>query len=200
MKIAPLRNTLKKKKEKYNYNKIDKIEDYLAENIAEGKIFARLSGRMEWGPRALGNRSIFADPRHTKVIKKINEIIKHRTWWMPFAPTILKERAEDYLINPTKAPYMIDAFNSTSKRNEIIAAIHPFDETCRPQILEKDWNPSYYRLISRFQDITGVGAILNTSFNLHGYPIVCSLRNALWVLDNSKLDGVALGNYLVTKN
>ena len=190
---------LHKQKNKVNFEKIDSIEEYLAENIAKGKIFARLSGRMEWGPRALGNRSIIADPRDSKIIKRINELIKHRTWWMPFAPSILKERAEDYLINPVEAPYMIDAFGTTSKREEIKAGIHPYDDTCRPQILEKDWNPSYYKLISKFQDITGVGAILNTSFNLHGYPIVCSPRNALWVLDNSKLDGVAIGNYLITK-
>jgi len=190
---------LEKFKAKYNYEKIDNIEDYLAELMVKGKIFGNLSGRMEWGPRALGNRSIIADPRDEKVIKKINEMIKHRTWWMPFAPTILLERAKDYLINSVKAPYMIDAFNTTSKRNEIKAAIHPYDDTCRPQILEKGWNPSYYRLISKFQDLTGVGAVLNTSFNLHGYPIVCSPRNALWVLDNSKLDGVAIGNYLVSK-
>jgi len=190
---------LEKYKVKYNYEKIEKIEDYIAENIAKGKILACLSGRMEWGPRALGNRSILADPRDTKIIKRINEMIKHRTWWMPFAPTILYERAEDYLIHPTNAPYMIDAFDTTSKRDEIKAAIHPYDGTCRPQILEKDWNQSYYRLISKFQDITGVGAILNTSFNLHGYPIVCSPRNALWVLDNSKLDGVAIGNFIISK-
>jgi len=190
---------LEKYKTKYDYERIDKMEEYLAEYIVKGKIVARFSERMEWGPRALGNRSIVADPRDIKVTKKINEMIKHRTWWMPFAPTILKERAEDYLVNPVKAPYMIDAFDTTSKREEIKAAIHPYDETCRPQILEKDWNPSYYRIISRFQDITGVGAVLNTSFNLHGYPIVCSPRNALWVLNNSKLDGVAIGNFMITK-
>lgn len=196
---AAIESYLEKNNVKYNYEKIENIEEYIAENIAKGKILARLSGRMEWGPRALGNRSIVADPRDNKIIKKINEMIKHRTWWMPFAPTILKERVEDYLINSIKAPYMIDAFDTTSKREEIKAAIHPYDGTCRPQILEKEWNPSYYRLISKFQDITGVGGILNTSFNLHGYPIVCSPRNALWVFDNSKLDGVAIGNYLVLK-
>jgi len=190
---------LERYKAKYNYEKIEKIEDFIAENIVKGKIFARLSGRMEWGPRALGNRSIIADPRDIKVIRKINEMIKHRTWWMPFAPTILYERAEDYIVDPINAPYMINSFDTTSKRDEIKAAIHPYDNTCRPQILEKDWNPSYYRLISRFQDITGIGAILNTSFNLHGYPIVCSPRNALWVLNNSKLDGVALGNFMIMK-
>jgi len=190
---------LEKQKSKYKYEKIEKIDNFLAENISKGKIFARFSGRMEWGPRALGNRSIIADPRDEKVIKKINKMIKHRTWWMPFAPTILYERVEDYLINSVKAPYMIDSFDTTLKRDEIKASIHPYDSTCRPQILEKDWNPSYYNLISKFQDITGVGAILNTSFNLHGYPIVCSPRNALWVLDNSKLDGVAIENYFVIK-
>ncbi len=196
---ALIEKYLERYKTKYHYERIDKIEEYLAENIIKGKIFGRFSERMEWGPRALGNRSIVADPREIKVIKKINEMIKYGTWWMPFAPTILKERAEDYLVNPVKAPYMIDAFDTTSNRKDIIASIHPYDETCRPQILEEDWNPSYHRLISKFQELTGVGAVLNTSFNLHGYPIVYSPRNALWVLDNSKLDGVAIGNYLISK-
>ncbi len=186
-------------KNKYHYEKMQNIGEFLAESIAKGKIYARFSGRMEWGPRALGNRSIIADPSNIKQIKKINEMIKHRTWWMPFAPSILFERVNDYLNDPVFAPYMIDAFDTTPKRDEIVAAIHPYDETCRPQVLKESWNPSYYKLISEFQKITGIGAVLNTSFNLHGFPIVCSPENALWVFNNSKLDGIALGNYLITK-
>ena len=160
---------------------------------------ARFKGRLEFGPRGLGNRSILADARDLKTVGKINFAIKHRDFWMPFAPTIVENCMEDYLANPTPAPYMIMAFDTTFKRDGIIAAIHPSDKTCRPQTLHEDWNADYWQVLSAFQEKTGVGGILNTSFNLHGYPIVCTPRQALWTFENSQLDGLALGNYYLTK-
>ena len=176
----------------------DDIDSIIGELVAKGKIVARFSGRLEWGPRALGNRSILADARDYKTVWKVNFQIKHRDFWMPFAPTILEERMDEYLVNARPARYMILAFDTTEKRDEIIAAVHPRDFTCRPQTLN-EWNPGYRKVIEEFQSITGVGGLLNTSFNLHGYPIVCTPEQALWTFENSKLDAIALENYLIRR-
>jgi len=178
--------------------KYDGIEEVVGELLTKGKIVARFNGRVEWGPRALGNRSILADPRDFRVVRKLNSAIKQRDFWMPFAPTILEERMNEYLVNARPARYMILAFNTTEKRDEIIAAIHPQDFTARPQTLN-DWNPSYRKVIERFEEETGVGGILNTSFNLHGYPIVGTPELAIWTFKNSGLEYLAIGNYLVKK-
>jgi carbamoyltransferase len=120
---------------------------------------------------------------------------------MPFAPSMLDERKSDYLLDPKFAPYMIMAFDSTMEgTDKIPATIHPFDRTCRPQTVCKQWNQSYHTIIKTFGSLTGEGAILNTSFNLHGYPMVGTPQTAIWTLENSKLDGLVLGNYFVTKN
>jgi carbamoyltransferase len=167
--------------------------------VGEGKIVARFAGRLEFGPRALGNRSILADASDLKVIRKINFAIKHRDFWMPFAPTILQERMHEYLLKPRDAPYMILAFDTTEKRDDLIAGLHPFDCTCRPQTLNRTWNQGYRKVLEAFQEHKGYGGLLNTSFNIHGYPIVCTPEQALWTLDNSGLDALALGNYLISR-
>jgi carbamoyltransferase len=184
---------LENKAEKY-----DGIEEVVGELLAKGEIVARFNGRVEWGPRALGNRSILADPRDFRVVRKLNSAIKQRDFWMPFAPTILEERMHEYLVNARPARYMILAFDTTEKRDEIIAAIHPQDFTARPQTLN-EWNPSYRKILKTFEKITGVGAILNTSFNLHGYPIVGTPELAIWTFKNSGLKYLAIGNYLIKK-
>ena len=184
----------------YKFDFYDDIDGTAGELLVKNKIIARCSGGTEWGPRALGNRSIIANPHDMKVIHKINFAIKQRDFWMPFSPSILDERRADYLVNSSFAPYMIMAFDSTEDgANEIAATVHPYDKTCRPQTVRNEWNPGYHRLIKSFESATGIGAILNTSFNLHGYPIVGTPQMALWTLENSKLDGLILGNYLVTK-
>ena len=174
------------------------IDGTIGELVAKGKVVARFNGRLEWGPRALGNRSILADARDYKTVWKVNFKIKHRDFWMPFAPTILEERMHEYLINPRPARYMILSFDTTEKRDEIIAAIHPKDFTCRPQTLN-EWNPGYRKVLKTFEKITGIGGLLNTSFNLHGYPIVGTPELAIWTFENSKLDALAIGNYLITR-
>jgi len=176
------------------------IEKQCAELLAQGHVVARYKGRMEFGARALGNRSILASPDNWNTVKIINEMVKMRDFWMPFAPSILAESTLEYLYNPkqVKAPYMIMAFETRKdKLNNIIASVHPYDHSCRPQIVEKEWNPDYYRLISYYKDLTGEGAILNTSFNLHGYPIVYKPREALEVFDNSGLKYLALENIMI---
>jgi carbamoyltransferase len=182
--------------------KMDDIDEFVGKQLAQGRVIARFSGRMEWGNRALGNRSILADPRNRDVIIKINTMIKNRDFWMPFAPSILEERADEYVINPKSfyAPYMIMAFRTKEKaRKDLIAALHPYDLTVRPQIVRESWNPSYYRVLKTFEKETGVGGTLNTSFNLHGDAIVCSPLDALYTLKNSALDGLAIGHYFVSR-
>lgn len=182
---------------------IENIEQEIAELISKNKIVARVNGRMEWGARALGNRSILANPSDNRVINKINKSIKMRDFWMPFTPSILFERKDDYLLDPqkTKSPYMIMAYNTTKlAQKDIIAALHPYDLTARPQILEKSWNHEYYSIINEFNNITGLGAVLNTSFNLHGDPVVYTPEDAIHTLINSSLDYLALGNYLVERS
>jgi len=182
------------------YDLYGDIDGIVGELLVKGRIIARCTGGVEWGPRALGNRSILADPQDMRVIHKINFAIKQRDFWMPFSPSILEERKDDYLINSEFAPYMIMAFDSTEEAGDKIpATIHPYDKTCRPQTVRNEWNSSYYKIIKIFESATGIGAVLNTSFNLHGYPMVGTPHTALWTLANSKLDGLAIGNYLVTK-
>ena len=178
------------------------IEKKTAELLAKGEIIARAKGRMEFGARALGNRSILANPLEPKVVKIINEMIKSRDFWMPFAPSVLGERAEEYYIKPKtmQAPYMIITFDSRpEKRDKFIAACHPYDFTTRPQEVYKDWNPEYWKLLKYYESLTGEGIILNTSFNLHGFPIVSSAQQALDVFNHSGLKYLALGDYLIWK-
>jgi carbamoyltransferase len=180
---------------------VQDIESRVAELLVGGEIVARCKGRMEFGARALGNRSILADAANYGNVRTINMLVKKRDFWMPFAPVILKEREHDYFVNPknVSAPYMILSFDSTDKRSEYIAAVHQADLTARPQVLEKSWNPEYYAIVKEFEKKTGKGVLLNTSFNLHGYPIVYGPREALWVFINSGLKNLALGNYLICK-
>jgi len=176
--------------------------DYVARLIADGKIIARCMDRGEFGARALGNRSILADPRRQDVVKVINEKVKNRDFWMPFAPSMLKERANKYLVNPKKlkAPYMTIAFDTIKEKwEDIKAATHQYDFTVRPQIVDKKANPDYHDLISEFYKLTGVGAVLNTSFNIHGEPIVQTPRDAVRVFELTDLDGLLLDGFLIER-
>lgn len=189
-------------KEKISWKKYENIEKKIAELLAKGKIVARAKGKMEFGARALGNRSILANSSNLKSVKIINEMIKNRDFWMPFCPSVLAERAEDYYIKPKKmeAPYMIISFNSLLKKIEKnIAACHQYDLTTRPQEVNKEWNPEYWKLIKYFEELTGEAIILNTSFNLHGCPVVSNSWEALDVLNRSGLKYLALNNYLIWK-
>jgi carbamoyltransferase len=173
----------------------------IADLLAGGKIVARFDGREEVGPRALGNRSILADPRDLRVIRKLNFAIKQRDFWMPFACSVLQEDAGRYVRSLSRWPfYMIEAFDTTPEGADRLAAgIHPYDQTIRPQVVD-DLNPGFRDLIRAFRQRTGVGGVLNTSFNLHGFPIVGTPEVALDTLKKSDLDAVALGPFLVRKN
>lgn len=186
----------------YEYSKQSNIEKVVAEMLNEDKVVGRLNGKMEFGARALGNRTIMANPTNMDNIRRLNNTIKNRDFWMPFTPSMLFERQGDYIINPKKipAPYMIMAFESTEKaQKEIRATLHPADFTTRPQLVEKSWNERYHKTLKEFEKLTGVGAILNTSFNLHGEPIILSPKDAIHTMDNSDLKYCVMGKYLVVK-
>lgn len=193
-----------------NYNdknkiKIDhheNIEKTIAELLTKGEIVGRIKGRMEFGARALGNRSILANPSMPGVVRIINEMIKCRDFWMPFAPSVLVESSQRYFIKekPVISPYMMLTFDTKpERRDKISAALHPFDYTARPQEVIRDWNPDYHKLIKYFEDMSGESLILNTSYNLHGHPIAYTAIDALEVFKNSGLKYLTLGNFLLKK-
>jgi carbamoyltransferase len=187
---------------RYKVSWHDRIEERIAELLASDGVVARCAGRMEFGARALGNRSILANPSDQRVVGVINRMIKNRDFWMPFAPTVLEERAGDYLVNPKglASPYMMLAMPTRAEAREALgAALHPHDGTARPQILGESWNPEYHAVIAAFQRRTGVGAVLNTSFNLHGEPIVCSAADAVDTFERSGLPHLAAGHWLISK-
>jgi len=173
----------------------------IAEMLAKNKIVARFTGRNEWGARALGNRSIIANATDFFNTRELNKMVKSRDFWMPFAPSILAGYEEDYIVNPKKipAPYMILSFDTTERRNEIVAALHPSDLSTRPQVVYKDHNPTYHQVLSDYREIVGPAGFLNTSFNLHGEPMVCSPQDAIHTFLNSGLKYLAIGDFLVSK-
>ncbi len=186
----------------YSVRRFDDIEAEVARLLSIGEVVARVKGREEFGARALGNRSILANPKDFRVVSHINKMIKSRDFWMPFAPSILDRRVGDYVENPKGlfSPYMMLTFDSTPLgREELSAACHPYDGTLRPQMVENSYNPDYYRLIEAFEGLTGIGGVLNTSYNLHGDPIISSPEDAIHAFENSGLVHLALGQHLISK-
>lgn len=178
------------------------IEKKVAELLAQNQVIGRFKGRAEWGARALGNRSILANPSSRENVKLINEMIKGRDFWMPFATSLLYEKRNDYLVDADAylAPFMAITFKTKPKAHtDLIAALHPYDLTSRPQMVEQKINPEYHALISHFEKLTGVGGILNTSFNLHGEPNVEQPVDAIRTFMLSGLPYLAIGDYLLQK-
>lgn len=185
----------------FRYEKPADMADAVAKLLAEGNPVARCAGPMEFGARALGNRSILADPKSQDVVRVINRMVKKRDFWMPFAPMVKQERQHDYIQNPKnlRSPFMMMTFDTKDNFRELIAAVHNADLTCRAQILSHEQNPQMHDIISAFERRTGGAIVLNTSFNLHGFPIVRVAEDALAVLRDSGLEHLQVGNYLVHK-
>jgi carbamoyltransferase len=178
------------------------IEPVIAQALARGCIVARAAGKAEFGARALGNRSILAPASSLRAVRTLNESIKGRDFWMPFAPSVLAERASDYYDKPKTidSPYMMFAFRSKPLRRAAFAATqHPHDFTTRPHEVWENHNPGYYRLLREYEARTGEGILLNTSFNLHGEPMVYRARDAVDVFLRSGLQHMALANWWVEK-
>ncbi len=191
-----------------------------ASEISNGKVIGWFQGRMEWGPRALGNRSIIADPRNAEMQMKMNLKIKHRESFRPFAPSVLSEDAKDYFDVETDSPYMMltacvkkdicfevpenyDNFTVKDKlyykRSKIPAVTH-IDYSARLQTVDKNLNSRYHKLISKFKDIAKCSVLINTSFNVRGEPIVCTPEDAYKCFMNTEMDILVIGNYYFEKH
>jgi carbamoyltransferase len=166
--------------------------------VAEGNIAGWFQGRMEWGPRALGNRSIVADPRRADMRDILNARIKYREPFRPFAPSILSEAVGDYFDQSYPDPFMIKVYNVLPEKQAEIPAVTHVDGTGRLQTVHRGTNPLYWQLIKEFERHTGVPVVLNTSFN-ENEPIVCTPEEAIDCYLRTKMDALAIGNYLVTK-
>jgi carbamoyltransferase len=170
-----------------------------AELLSQGKILGWYQGRMEFGPRALGNRSIIADPRDPEMNAKVNNAVKFREWWRPFAPSLKKESAPEYLESAHDSPFMILTAQVRAEKRAVIPSVTHVDGSARPQTVEEDINPLYYRLIDEFDRRTGVPVIMNTSFNLRGEAIVHTPTDAIRTFFSSGMDALVLGSFLVEK-
>jgi len=170
-----------------------------AEMLADGKILGWFQGRMEFGPRALGSRSILADPRDPEMNAKVNNAVKFREWWRPFAPSILAEVADEYIESATDSPFMILTAQVKPEKRSVIPSVTHVDGSARPQTVERDVNPLYWRLIREFGDRTGVPVVMNTSFNLRGEPIVSTPTDAIRTFFSSGMDALVIGSFVVEK-
>ncbi len=182
----------------------DAMLDELAHALTRKKVIGFFQGRFEWGPRALGNRSILADPRSEAMKEVVNTKIKFREPFRPFAPVILRDRAAEYFDYPAVAQHEAPRYMlmvspiKADRQDELQAVCH--QGTGRLQTIERQTNPRYYGLIERFGQITGVPVLLNTSFNLRGEPIVTSPRDAWNTFQNSDIDTLVLGTHVVEKS
>lgn len=179
------------------------LENDICETVAflllHREIVGWFQGRMEWGPRALGNRSILGNPTVKGTADKINAQIKFREKWRPFCPSILKEHASQILGSTHPAPFMTIAFDVNPQWLKRIPEVVHVNGTCRPQVVEEDVNPRFYKVIENFYKKTGVPVVINTSLNRRGEPIVCTPRDALNMFKGSGLEHLAMGDFLVTK-
>lgn len=185
------------------HQRIIGIENVTASLLAKGNIVGWFQGRLEWGPRALGNRSILTDPRDIKMKDLLNNRIKHREPFRPFAPSVLAEDADSWFEIPEaksiSSEFMMFAFNTKKEKLGLIPAVMHVDGTSRIQIVKKESNPMFYKLISEFKKITGVPMVLNTSFNVAGEPIVCSPNDAINMFKQTEMDYLVINDFLISK-
>jgi len=187
------------KERKLQYERPADVSETAARYLAENKIIAWYQGRMEAGPRALGNRSILMSPLRPENKDLINACVKYREAFRPFAPAMLCESIDDYLVNGREEPYMITSFDVKKEKQDKIPAVVHVDGTSRPQTVRREINPRYYDVIKTFGDLTGESVILNTSFNVKGEPIICHPREAIKCFFDTGLDVLVLGDFLLKK-
>jgi carbamoyltransferase len=191
-----------------HYQRLDdqkKLARWMVDDLLAGKVVSLFQGRFEWGPRALGNRSILADPRQAEMKQIVNTKIKFREPFRPFAPVVLEERAEEYYAGLTDVRrhypvrYMLMVFPVHEDKQALIPAVTHEGGSGRIQTVRREWNPFYYRVVERFAEETGVPVLLNTSFNLRGEPIVNTPENALNTFGKSGIDALYIENFVVRK-
>jgi carbamoyltransferase len=176
----------------------DLLINRLAQALADGKLISLFKGRMEWGPRALGNRSFLADPRREEMKDIINLKIKKRESFRPFAPSVLEEKSSEFFESPISSPFMLFAVDVKADKKEFIPAVTHVDGTARPQAVDHRTNPRYWKLIKAFEKITGVPVVLNTSLNVQE-PIVCAPDEAIDCFQRTETDYLVLNNLLVER-
>nr|VFK24874.1 MAG: Carbamoyltransferase N-terminus [Candidatus Kentron sp. LPFa] len=184
-----------------SYKHTDQVEREVADLISQNNIVGFFQGRMEIGPRALGNRSLLADPRHPDMREILNRKVKHREYFRPLAPSILYEQAKNWFHiekETSAADFMLMAYPVKESRKDKIPAVVHVDGTSRIQTVKKDTNPRYHKLISEFYRISGVPIVLNTSFN-DSEPIVCTPKDAINTFLKTGIDYLALGDFIVDK-
>ena len=169
-----------------------------AELIAEGKILGWYQGRFEWGPRALGNRSIVCDPRSASMKDHLNQRIKHREGFRPFAPSVLEERTSDWFEMGGASPFMLMTCQVRKEQQTRVPAITHVDGTARQQTVSRATNPKYWGLIHAFERLTGVPILLNTSFN-ENEPVVNTPAEGISCFERNDMDALVLGPFLVKK-
>lgn len=169
-----------------------------AEAIADAKVVGWFQGRMEWGPRALGNRSIVCDPRRADMKDILNQKIKRRESFRPFAPSILREAVPDWFEADDDVPFMMKVYPIREEKRASIPAVAHVDGSGRLQTVYEQTNPRYYRLIKEFASLTGVPMVLNTSFN-ENEPVVCTPDEALDCFLRTKMDVLVLGQYFLIR-
>lgn len=184
---------------KIKHTKVSDPATAAAQLLSQGKILGWFQGRMEFGPRALGARSILADPRDPEMNAKVNNAVKFREWWRPFAPSFKKEAAPEYLESAYDSPFMILTAQVRPEKRSVIPSVTHVDGSARPQTVEREINPLYYSLIDEFGKLTGVPVIMNTSFNLRGEAIVHTPTDAIRTFFSSGMDALVIGNFLVEK-
>ena len=184
---------------KLDFRRTDNTADEAAALIEQGKIIGWFQGRMEFGPRALGGRSILANPVFPDIKDKVNEQVKYRESWRPFCPSMIYEKRDDYLADANEASFMIVAYHLKEDMKEKIPCIVHVDGTVRPQAVTREANPLYHELISNLGKRTGHPVVLNTSFNVRGEPIVCHPLEAVRCFFSSGLDALVIGDFVVEK-
>lgn len=182
------------------YERHEDIEAVTARLIADGKIIGWFQGRMEVGQRALGNRSLVADPREASMKDKINAAVKHRESYRPFAPSIMEEYADEFFESDHENPFMQMVFKVKQEKRSIIPAVTHHDGSGRSQTVSKKTNIRYWKLIDEFRKITGVPVLLNTSFNDNDEPIVCTPKDAIRCFAGTGIDALVMGNYILLKD
>lgn len=181
--------------------RVDDITQKTATLLAEGKIVGWYQGAMEFGQRALGHRSILADPRHSEMKDILNRGVKYREWFRPFAPAVLEEDFKQFFPNydPANSKFMSLALPVKKSERDLIPAAMHVDSTARAQTVYAETSPIFHKLITEFKNLTGVGVLLNTSFNIQSEPIVCSPRDAIRTFYGSGLDVLVMGDHMLNK-
>jgi carbamoyltransferase len=172
--------------------------DLVAAALARGEVVGWFQGRMEFGPRALGNRSFIADPRRNDMRDLLNHKVKLREWFRPLAPSMQEEASEEIFGRPHHDPFMVTVLHVAEEKRGAIPAVVHVDGTARPQTVSRRTNPRYWNLIDEFARLTGVPMVLNTSFNIQE-PIVCTPQNAINTFQGANFDGLVLENHLVLR-